>query len=108
MLRADRAPLRSPAVLSGADAAPGVEEHRHEVRDRQDEQQRIEAVEHATVARQDRSHVLDPEVTLDERLAEVAERGDQRAQQGEDERLAQRATDRLDADQPDDDEGHDQ
>ena len=55
----------------------------HEPGHRQHEQEGVEAVEHATVARQDRSHVLDAEVALDDRLAEVADRGEQGAEQAE-------------------------
>ena len=42
------------------------------------EEQRVDAVEHAAVARQQRARVLDAEVALEERLEEVAERRGQR------------------------------
>ena len=41
---------------------------------REDEQQAVHPVEHAPVAGQDPAHVLQPEVPLDERLAQVADR----------------------------------
>ena len=42
------------------------------------EQHRVEAVEHAAVTRQQRAEVLEPEVALEHRLAEVTERGEDR------------------------------
>src|SRR3954467_13774517 len=46
------------------------------VRGRQDEEEAVEAVEHPAVAGEDRAHVLDADVALDERLGQVAEGGD--------------------------------
>ena len=54
---------------------------------RQDEEHAVEAVEHAAVPGQDRAHVLEAEVALEQRLGQVAERGDQGAEQAEHQRL---------------------
>src|SRR3954471_8586720 len=50
-----------------------LELEREVIGDRQAEEQRVEAVEDAAVARQQRPEVLDPEVALEHRLAQVAD-----------------------------------
>src|SRR5829696_1544843 len=76
------------------------------VRRRQGEQQGVEAVEEATVAREDVAHVLATEIPLDHRLAEVAEGCDDCDHHAEGEGLAH-TVERLPADDPDRHRGHD-
>ena len=54
------------AQLAGIDVTSDQVEHAEQVeRHRKSHEHRIEAVEHTTVAGDERAHVLDPEVTLD-------------------------------------------
>src|ERR1035441_6636503 len=46
----------------------------HEVRGREDEEEPVNPVEQAAMARHEPSHVLQSEVTLDHRLAQIAQR----------------------------------
>src|SRR5687767_11071953 len=69
-----------------------------EVEDRgQAEEDRVEAVEDATVAREDGAEVLDAEVALDHRLAEVAERRHDRDDGAEGEAVRELAVPRRQA-----------
>ncbi len=52
-------------------------------RGRRHEEQRIDPVEHPSVARQDAPHVLDAQVSFDEGLGQVSEGGGRRYDQGE-------------------------
>src|SRR5262249_24230038 len=56
----------------------------------QAEQHRVEAVEHAAVPGQQRAQVLEPEVALQHRLAEVTERGEGRDDEAEQQAVAER------------------
>ena len=55
----------------------------------QAEQHRVEAVEHAAVPGQERAEVLEPEVALEHRLAQVAERGEDRDHDAEQQAVAE-------------------
>src|SRR5580692_7964480 len=74
----------------------------HEVRGGKHEEEPVEAVEDAAVPRQQAAHVLEPEVPLDHRLAEVAERGDD----GDDDPEQQRLADGPRVDEVDHDDRH--
>src|SRR6478672_4616496 len=67
-----RAPARATATGS---ARLGGEQRQHGPDDGRDDDERVETVHDPAVAGQDVGHVLDPEVALDERLHEVADRG---------------------------------
>src|SRR5687768_15894582 len=70
----------------------------------EDEQEGVEAIEQATMAGQQRAHVLDAQVPLQQRLAEIPERGDQRGHQTDLEALGD-AVERGGADRPERDAG---
>ena len=71
-------------VLAGTGLeSDDVERYGKKVGRWQDEQQRVEAVEQAAVTGQERAGVLDPQVTLDHGLDQVADRGDHRYDQAE-------------------------
>ena len=63
------------------------EDHHQQPDHRSGRQQRVQPVHDAAVARQQRAHVLDAEVPLDHRLAEVAERGAGRDREAEQQAL---------------------
>ena len=82
-----RALLGRPRDRPGGELLDGQLEHlqvqRHVVRDGQREQQAVEAVEEPAVTRQECAEVLDAEVALQHRFAQVAhERGDAEQQAG--------------------------
>src|SRR5277367_230679 len=55
-------------------SSPEVHRLDHEIRGGHDEQQSVDTVQDAAVAGQQTSHVLEPQVALDHRLAQVTER----------------------------------
>src|SRR5581483_3886011 len=63
-----------PSRLTVRISSPEVERLDHEVRGGQREEQPVDPVQEATVPRQDARHVLDPQVALDHRLGQVAQR----------------------------------
>ena len=71
-------------------AGPGLEPQRHVVRHGQDEQEGVEAVEHAAVPAHQGAEVLHVEVALEHALGEVAERGEHRDHGGQDQQVARR------------------
>src|SRR6516164_1245642 len=74
----------------------------HEVRGGEDEEEAVEAVEHAAVPGQQPPHILQAEVALDHRLAEVAER----RHDGDDDAVEQRLAHRPRVDEMDHHDGH--
>ena len=80
--RATRAGARSPAPPGSADEGDDIQRH-----DRGGEHERIDPVEHAAVARDQRPGILGAGGPLDDRLGEVAGLRGERGQRAEDERV---------------------
>src|SRR4051794_5428079 len=69
-------PAYGPILRAGRQpASPDLQVNGEVVGDREAEQQRVEAVEDAAVARKEGPEVLEAEIPLEHRLAEVAEEG---------------------------------
>src|SRR6478609_4423629 len=84
-----RAYRSSPPETPRGDRSGGeAEDPRDVVRDREHEEHAVEPIEHATVLREDRAHVLQPEITLEQRLGQIAQRSDEGGEQPEHQRLA--------------------
>src|ERR1700689_2873537 len=87
-------------------SSPEVHRLDHEVRGGHDEEQSVDPVEDAAVAGQQPSHVLEPQVPLDHRLAQVAQGGHDRHHHAVERGLAQRpGVDEVD-DHDRDEDGH--
>src|SRR6204780_1529492 len=85
-------------------SSPEVQRLDHEVRGGHDEEQPVDPVQDAAVAGQQPSHVLETQVALDHRLAQVAQRGDDRHHYAVERGLAQRPRmDEVDHDDRDQD-----
>src|SRR5690606_596060 len=97
--RLRRAPSPPSAVLPRSAAAPRgrcplldsqqAEGTECEVRRREHQEQPVDPVEHPAVTRKHRAHVLDADRTLHHRLSEIADRGDQANDEGEDQPVDQ-------------------
>src|SRR5688500_17192332 len=80
----------SETVFTATGSGAGeVQELDEVVRRGQHEEQGVEAVEHPTVAGEDAARVLEAEVALHHRLAQVAERADDRRYDGEEDGAAE-------------------